>query len=215
MKSLIYICIALFLSISAQAQERYEAPDFEAIGLAIQDSTSHLFYERLMERYLESDSTLTLEETRHLYYGYTFQEDFKPYRSSNYERELVPYYKKKKLNPKDYDMIIDLCNKAIAEFPFDIRQIGFLAHIYHLKGDEELSRKVSLKQHRIIDAIFSSGDGSSKETAFYVITIAHEYALMQVLGLEYTFQTLVDGCDRFELKSGEQIYFDVSCFFGK
>jgi uncharacterized protein DUF4919 len=51
------------------------------------------------------------------------------------------------------------------------------------------------KEHDITAALMKSimtGDGSTQETAFTVITVHEEYALLHILGLDVTRQTLVN-----------------------
>lgn len=46
-------------------------PDFKEIEKAINDKSSPFFYNALMKRYSNNDTLLTMDEYRHLYYGYS------------------------------------------------------------------------------------------------------------------------------------------------
>ena len=50
-------------------------PDIEAVRQAVQNPESPCFYPRLIARYMQRDTTLTTEEYRYLYLGYSFQDD--------------------------------------------------------------------------------------------------------------------------------------------
>ena len=50
-------------------------PDIEAVRQAVQNPESPCFYPRLIARYMQRDTTLTTEEYRCLYLGYSFQDD--------------------------------------------------------------------------------------------------------------------------------------------
>lgn len=68
------------------------------------------------------------------------------------------------------------------------------------------------------EALLSSGDGKTKESAIYVINIADEYALMYRFGVTPTSQSLVrengQSYDRMELTNNEKglkvLYFNVT-----
>ena len=74
------------------------------------------------------------------------------------------------------------------------------------------------KYIKLSSAIISSGDGTSEDTAFKVISVNDEYQILnnvfKVEGLKQ--QSLVNKCDLMEFESspyyeGTQIYFDISC----
>lgn len=44
------------------------------------DPASRYYYPKLMGRYEQNETIMNLDDYRHLYYGYLFQEDFNPYR---------------------------------------------------------------------------------------------------------------------------------------
>ena len=51
-------------------------------------------------------------------------------------------------------------------------------------GDSTQYRNWDYKLHGILDAIQSSGDGETAETAYHVINIQHEYEIFNRLGLD-------------------------------
>jgi hypothetical protein len=70
----------------------------------------------------------------------------------------------------------------------------------------------------LLSAVTSTGDGSSKETAFHVISVADEYGIMDIFGLSPTMQSLVEdkgqSYDVMELKENkygfESMYFNIT-----
>jgi hypothetical protein len=192
-----------------------QKPDYERIKTEVQDSSSVFYYPKLLVRYELADPSLTTEDFRYLYYGFVFQEDYKPYWTSQEEQELLPYYQSKKLKEEDYDKIIQLATRAIDKFPFDLRQMNFLAYIYHLKGNDLMAGQISYKLNGIIQAILSSGDGKKCETGYHVITVSHEYVILNIFEATVVSQALKNGCDYFKLRGKKNIYFDISQFFGK
>ena len=213
---LLLLLIVSFYPLKAQINA-YLIPNYDKIKTEIADSASSFYYPALIERLVEQDTTITLEEFRHLYFGYVFQPKYNPYWTSPDEKELIKYYRSEKIDPKDYDKIIKLATHAISEFPFDLRQLNYLSYIYHLKGEEENARKVSYQFRGILDSILSSGDGKTEETAYHVISVSHEYVFMNIFGFELTRQSLIDGksgaCDLLDLAKNENniehLYFNV------
>ncbi|MDR0865095.1 MAG: DUF4919 domain-containing protein [Candidatus Symbiothrix sp.] len=210
----VFICFLFGLIYSSYSQEvESNKPDYDRIKEAIQDSSSIFFYPQLMARFELSDPTLTEEEYKHLYYGYLFQEDYKPFRISPEEKEMEKYYNKVILSKKDYDKIIQLATSALSKYPFDLRQMNFLAYVYHLKGDETLAMQTANKLNAIREVILSSGNGQTCETAYHVISINDEYDILKFFQLEIKSRGAKAGCDYFSLKKKSDIYFDISQFF--
>jgi hypothetical protein len=75
----------------------------------------------------------------------------------------------------------------------------------------------SIKTGMLLDALLSTGDGVSIQTAYYVINTSHEYYLLSMYGLQFTSQALIEGCDYMQVSENEYgiegIYFNVSACF--
>ena len=74
MKRILILLLAL-LPIATMAQR---VPDNEAILARTIDNSTPYYYPRLMERYIHGDTTLTLDEYHHLYYGFAFADNYRP-----------------------------------------------------------------------------------------------------------------------------------------
>lgn len=192
----------------------YKTPDYDLMKTQINDKSSSFFYPKLMERLINNDMTLTIEEFRYLYYGYIFQPKYDPYWKSPYQDKLDAFYSKSNLEKSDYDEFIKLASLSIKEFPFDLRQMNSLAYIYHLKGEEENSKKVSYIFQGILQAIMSSGDGQTCATGLHVISTSHEYVILNMLQFKVLGQSLTsDFCDCMKVKEDQReevnIYFSI------
>ncbi|PBJ14270.1 DUF4919 domain-containing protein [Flavobacterium sp. ACN6] len=191
----------------------FTTPDYKAIEKEINDKNSKFFYPKLMERLTKNDTLLSHDEYRHLYLGYVFQPKYNAFWKSPDEEKLNELFGKEKLENSDYDEIIKLINHSLSEFPFDLKQLNYLAYIYHLKGDEALSKITSFRFHSIMNVILSSGDGKKCETGFHVLLVDHEYVLLNVFEIESKGQSLVDNCDYLSFEKGayqvDGIYFNI------
>lgn len=174
----------LFLAgpVSAQDVIVMEIPNLKKIEAAIRDFNSDFYYPTLMKRYVDNDTTLTMNEFRHLYLGYSFQEGYNPYRISPYIEKLTPLYTLHEHTEKECDDIIKYATLAIGDFPFDLRQINMLIYAYKQKGMNHTAAVWEYKLRSIVNAILSTGDGKSPQTAWYVIYPTHEYDVVNRMG---------------------------------
>lgn len=197
----------------------YQKPDYDLIKKEIQDSSSNFYYPKLLSRLTQFDTTLNIEDYRHLYYGYIFQKEYEPYWNSPDEEKLGKFYRSENINEKDYDEIIKLASHSIEEFPFDLRQMNFLGYIYHLKGDDEMAKKVSYRFQGSFGAIMSSGDGRTCNSGYHVISVSHEYVFLNMFQLQMKQQSLIGDCDYLKLEKDERnidgIYFNIEKLFAK
>jgi hypothetical protein len=220
MKQIILFIILSFVVTYTYSQDtEFIAPDYDLIKSEVQDSMSIFFYPAILAKLTAYDPSLTSEEYRHLYYGYIFQDKYKPYWTSPDEIELIEYYHSRKIKEKDYDKIIKLATHSISEFPFDLRQMNFLAYIYHLKGDEESAGKVSARFAGTLGAIMSTGDGKTCETAYHVISVSHEYVMLNMFQFNFLMQSLTGDCDLLSVEKDDRningIYFNVRQLFNR
>ena len=213
MRILIIILSILFLG-QLNAQEfEFKAPDYKKIKKVTSKKSSDLYYPKLLERYQSYDSTLTVDDYRHLYYGYIFQKEFQPYWSSPVGEEINKYYRSQSIDEKDYDKVIKLIDVSLADFPFDLRNMNFKAYLYHKKGDDAMAGKIMSQYNAIINAMISTGDGRTCENSIHVISVNHEYLLLSLFELQMTQQSLIGSCDYMQVAKGnhdiEGVYFNV------
>ena len=173
------------------------AVDFDVIKKNVSSQTSHYHYASLFNRYLASDTGFTLDEKRHLYFGYSFQQGYSPYGINEYEDSIRRILDHPALAPDDYRKALHFSATALLEDPFNIRVLNYQTYCFRQLDDQAGYRQTIARMSVIFDAILSSGDGRSEKTAMAVISTADEYAILSLLGLEFAgTQTLGDGpCD--------------------
>lgn len=195
-------------------------PDYKAIETAVADPTSPFYYPTLMGRLRAGDSTINLEESRHLYYGFQFQPNYSPYQVSPYEKEMNTLINKSEQHTKEeLHRLVVLSDSVLASYPFDLRTISIKIYGHDKLNMPEETAKLRIRGRVLLDAIFSSGDGKSDKTPFFVLHTTNEYSIINILGFEFGGQqSLTKGmCDVLTLKpnpSGiESLYFDVTALF--
>jgi hypothetical protein len=214
MKKLI-IAAGLLLCSSVLFAQKISNVDFDAIKKTLDDSPD--LYKNLMNRFKDSDSTLTANDYSLLYYGQCFQKEYNPYGSDreNFE-EFKKHYQK-----EEYEKALPFVLKMIAKNPMDV-QMTFKALVcYHYMKDEENKAKMNTRYENILLTIIESGDGKTAATAFVVMKVSDEYELMNNMQVQNTMQSLVQDpagpCDMMTLKPNdlglEKLYFNVSKLF--
>lgn len=200
------------------AQElEFKAPDYSSIEKNIKDKDSKFYYPTLEKRLRTFDTSLSEEEYLHLYFGFTFQNQYKPYKR-NPNQEKIMSLQKKGINSKsDTTEMMDLLKASINDFPFDLQSLSMLNYFYDKTGDKENYIKTKIQFEKIVDAILSTGNGKDCKTGFHVISTSHEYMIIYLLGLDFTTQALTeDQCDAMSV-SGDNgkftMYFDVKRLF--
>lgn len=218
MKRSYLLILFLMLSGSLWAQHKFEKPDYKLIQKQTSDKNSTYYYAFLLNRYLEFDTTLKLDEYRALYYGY-FYHDINENKTLELRDSVRAYYRKDTLLPADYEKLIGWTQKILSENPFDLENIH-TQRIYYLNiGDTISAKRYEHRIRALVRAILSSGDGLKEETAIYVADVPHEYFIMRrVMGVESKSQQLTPGmCDYHELGKNDEgiegIYFNVEQIF--
>lgn len=181
-KLLLIITTMLTLSIGISATSP-QAPDMERIKSETTNSESKYYYPLLLERYERNETIMDATDYRYLYYGYMFQEDYNPYRHSEYENIVQGLYYKNSHTRAECDSIIEYAELSLKDNPFDLRQMSYL--IYALRSQKKTNRANiwQYRLNRLIETIVSSGTGLDTANAWYVINPKHEYDILNFCGL--------------------------------
>lgn len=211
------ICILVFSgSVNAAEKVTIQKPDFESIKAAVNDSESDYYYPKLFKKFCGNDTVMTIDEYRHLYYGYMFQEDYNPYRRPQKNDNVDPLYFKNKHSKEECDTIMKYAEINLADNPFDLRQMMFF--VIALKEKRKYARAsiLQFKLNHLVLAIMSSGDGT-KDNPWYVISPMHEYNLLNFMNyVVEAYESVEDGVlDYLKIKkvndkTPEGYYFNVA-----
>ena len=201
--SLIVVALLCGFATTYAQEEFFTPPDYRQIERNVQDATSSLYFPRLMERYLAGDSTLTLEEARHLYFGFTFQPDYAPTVISPYNRRLIDVLSRQRFRSRDFINILRYSNALLEADPFNLRALSAKMLVYAEHDNAEAYMRTVWQKSVVLDAIVSTGDGMSEETPFFVIKAAHQYDILPILGFQF------GGEDRL-LESGQTNFLSVA-----
>lgn len=190
-KSAAIIFLILIPAFALIAQKNsFNVPDFKKINKAITKPGSPTYYPSLLNRLNQNDTSLSLRDYHLLYYGYIIQQDSKPAGSSEYPKILQDLLKKEMLEKSDYETIVSQASALLSTSPFEIEILDIYIQACRLTGNQELAGKLEIRFGRLIETIFSSGDGLSKQTPFYVISVQHQMDMIRALGFSYGGQRM-------------------------
>jgi len=193
-RKLFLLFILSLLSVCSQLcfAQQYEAPNYAQIRKQISNTKTSQYYPKLMERYEACDTLLSNEDYRLLYYGYVLREDFVPYQ----EKSQAFFNIRQKVTRSNagkeiLQEAIRLSDEILEDNPFDMSAISLRSIASLQLGDTLQFHLNKSKVDGLVEAIISSGDGETPESAFHVTSVEHEYELTSRLGLVVVKDSIV------------------------
>lgn len=217
-KILFIFTLITTITLSVKAQDEFfSAPNYEQIERNIKEPSSSYHYPKLMEKYMAGDENMTLEEGRHLYFGFVYQSQYMPVDTSSFNNKLAAIISKKSFSPTDFDNILEYSNALLLEDPFNLRALNAKLLVLAQHNNTEMYKIVAQQRRVVQNAIAGTGDGMSEKTPFYVIRVAHEYDILPFFGYNYggedkilsskKINYLTLGENRFGV---ERVYFNIA-----
>ena len=176
--SALFACLAVSSGLRAQ-----QIPDNDAILRATIDQASPYYYPALYSRYTSGDTTLTAEDYRHLYYGYVWRPEYKPFETPPARDRLLGVLEKDSLTTNDFRKIIEYGQEIMRSEPFDPSTINFMIYAYGALGDTLDARINYHRLNGVLGAIESSGTGLSEDSPWHVLYFSHTRDLLSSLDI--------------------------------
>lgn len=218
-ESLLFLFVLICCAYSNRlfAQEDFNV-DYKKIETASQDKNSSFYFPNLLKRYLVADSSLTNEEKRFLYFGYSYTKSYDKLDNTDktdYNDSVRMLVKKGKLEDADLKKLITFTGNLLKTDPLNMRMLNYQAYGYEKTGQHAQSELNKKKIGIVADAIINTGDGKSVKTAFHVTNVRDEYDIIGLLGFEFGgSQSLVEEhYDKMSIKENKyginELYFNV------
>lgn len=213
MKAMRYLILILlaFYSQTVRAQSSYIPVNRDYIQKKTTDSSSTFFYPVLLQRFMQYDSTLNIEDYRFLYYGFPFQKNYSPY--ADFRNGELNELLKKKRNEE----ALRIANEVYEKSPVSPRTLYNRLIVMQIMGSHDSMMRLVQRQYvNMIDAIVSSGDGITCGSAFKTIFVPDQYEVMaNYLNISHQGRILEGSCDKFSVKPNQlfdkdKLYFDTS-----
>lgn len=158
-----------------------KVPDEEDILARITDPTSAFFYPNLMMRYNSGDRTLGEEEYHYLYYGFAYQEEYRPLEPNDALDKLMLVASTLDIdNPevRSLEQILVAGEEALRRDPFSPQVLNLMAYAYGGLGNTEREQTAYEQMRHVLRTIESSGDGLSKDTPCHILMFDHALSLL-------------------------------------
>lgn len=160
---------------------RAAVPEEENILMQIGSSNSENYYPNLMLRFEQGDSTLTAENYHYLYYGFAYDERYKPLATNPYMDKFLLLASRLDADEPDPFVLRDLImvgRDALRHDPFNLKVWNMIAYGYGALGDRVRERAAYRRVEMIIETIKSSGGGIKERDPQHILMFDHALDLM-------------------------------------
>jgi hypothetical protein len=216
---LLFLTISLVNFVFSGYSQKLQAPNYDEIEKNCSHPNSFYHFDKIFKKYQDGDSAMSIEEKRHLYYGFQFTDKYSPYGSGKFSDSLRKVFDQEGFTDAHAILAIRYCDSILDNDPFDLKTLNTAINLYNKQGNLERKALTQTKLNILLDAILSSGDGLTDNTAIYIIAVPHEYFIIKVLGFKAGgMQRLIGKNDYLKLEENNDkiagLYFDVTASFG-
>ncbi|MBE6176845.1 MAG: DUF4919 domain-containing protein [Rikenellaceae bacterium] len=212
--------------VEAQQDDTFAPPSVEVILPDEDDildktlaTSSPYYYTNLMLKYRNGTEPLSDMEYYYLYYGYAYQEGYRPFVKNNALDDMLTVMAS--INPErptvgQLERVIEYGIEAMELDPFNPKVLNIMAFAYGALDDPERERLYYDHLNGILRAIESSGTGLKEESPWHVLMFSHAYDVVAAKGYAYNEARIISRTTEFVplvRKTGNKIkgfYFDYS-----
>lgn len=189
MKHLFIALLFSLLPTMLMAQEdNVRVPDEDDILHQTLSATSPYYYTNLMLKYRNGLEGLTQEEYFYLYYGYLYQESYRPFVENRALDEMLLI-----MGSVDVEMpsvaqlqsLIESGMEAMELDPFNPKVLNMLAFAYGALGDVQREQLYFDHLNGVLHTIESSGTGLKESSPWHILMFSHAYDLLASKGYQY------------------------------
>lgn len=163
-------------------------PDEDDILHQTLSATSPYYYTNLMLKYRNGLEGLTQEEYFYLYYGYLYQESYRPFVENRALDEMLLI-----MSSIDVEMpsvaqlqsLIESGMEAMELDPFNPKVLNMLAFAYGALGDVQREQLYFDHLNGVLHTIESSGTGLKESSPWHILMFSHAYDLLASKGYQY------------------------------
>jgi len=163
-------------------------PEEEDILKRTMDTASPYYYTSLWLRYDTGDLTLTDEDYHYLYYGYAYQEAYKPLEVNPHADRVLELATALDPDLPDRGTLEELLlvgKDALKKNPFSPKLLNLMAFAYGALGDKEQEKAYFARMNGVMRAILASGDGLSQSSPRHILMFDHALDVLAAEGLAY------------------------------
>jgi hypothetical protein len=153
--------------------------DFKAIVEKTQDRSSEWYYQKLLIRFLNNDSSLTRGETLALMIGFTENPHYKPLDIMEKETEIFELSK-----AAEFQEVINKSRVLFQTVPLSMLALRETSIAYFRLSKKDSGQYFAALNDRMMEAMIYSGKGKKPETAFFSLGLADGEYFIPNIGYE-------------------------------
>jgi hypothetical protein len=176
----VFFFLLLFSAASAFSQPAFEYKrDFKPFLEQSQDRQSPLYYQKLLIRFLDRDTSLSDMETLAMMIGYTEDSHYKPFEDMEKETEIFA------MNEEGmYDDVIDKGRKYLQTHPLSLRVLKEASYAYFQKQQQDSADYYMDLVEKLMNAMIYSGTGKKPEQPIFSLGLADGEYFIPNIGLK-------------------------------
>lgn len=178
---------SLSANIWAQSQD-IRIPDEDDIMRQTLDMGSPYYFTNLMLKYRSGDETLTADEYYYLYYGFVYNEGYRPFAQNRALDELLLIMSGIDVEQpmvSQLEALVERGVEALELDPFNPKVLNILAFAYGALGDSDREQLYYSHLNGILSTIESTGSGLKEKSPWHVLMFSHAYDLLASKGYTY------------------------------
>lgn len=211
-KKITFVVWLTVIAIFSFGQSPFRTIDRTKVEKAVKDTNADTYYARLLYKYNSFDTSLTSEDYRLLYYGFAFQKGYSGY-ADHKKKEIS-----KLIGDKQFYKATVVCDSVLDVIPISLTANFFKGLALFSISENDVSALLYRNRYlKLREAILSSGNGLSCETAYKTLFVTDQYELLYNYFKveELKGQKLVKNCDKLSIVPSKsfpanEIFFDTS-----
>jgi hypothetical protein len=180
--------------VASEAETSLLIPDEEDIIHQTLSTSSPYYYTNLMLKYRNGTEPLTNLEYHYLYYGFMYQEDYRPFAENTALDKMLLVMAG--INPDQptvgqLEALIENGAAAMEVDPFNPKVLNMMAYAYGALGDAQREQLYYNHLNGILSTIEHSGTGLKEGDRWHVLMFSHAYDLLASKGYSYSENRIV------------------------
>ena len=195
-KLLLLFVSTLLIATSLRAQEVAEPriPEEEDILRQTLSTSSPYYYTNLMMKYRIGTEEMTADEYFYLYYGYIYQEGYRPFATNKALDDMFAILSN--MNPSNptvgqLEALIESGTASMELDPFNPKVLNLMAYAYGALGDSHRESQYYNHLNGILRTIESSGTGLKEESPWHILMFSHAYDVVASKGYAYNESKII------------------------
>lgn len=181
------LVIALPIAVVAQDDD-YRVPDEDDILRQTLTVSSPYYYTNLMLKYRSGQEPLTADEYFYLYYGYLYNEGYRPFAKNQALDEMLLIMSGIDTTQpmvSQLEALIERGVEALELDPFNPKVLNLLAFAYGALDDPHREQLYYNHLNGVLATIESTGSGLKEASPWHVLMFSHAYDLLASKGYRY------------------------------